>query len=286
MKSNRNQSKSAVASFFHQFALQQIEMASDYVTDNKLDKDVAIHETRRCLKRLRAILRLLKKEVGETIYDRDNRYFRDLGQQLSKLRDTAVVQETFEELQKELSPALAPKTWETIQKDLGGAKQNQKRVLRGVAAKLKIARAQVDNWPLKPEEHIALHKALRKTYQKGCRAMDYAIDNPKAENFHEWRKQVNHLRHQLQILRTMKIKVVKKPLKVGHALAKALGLNNDLAVLTQQLLKLEPTGRENELQKLRQLIQSKQAEYEAEAIRLGHRLYRKSSKSFIQSLFI
>ena len=97
-------------------ALQQIDLAREQLTNSNRQVDEAIHKTRRCLKRLRAMLRLVKKEVGELIYDRDNSYFRNLGRQLSELRDATVIRQTLRDLQTQFPQTLNADTWRIIKK--------------------------------------------------------------------------------------------------------------------------------------------------------------------------
>ena len=287
MDSRKHQHKLAVVPLLHRSALRQIDLALDYVTNPAHETDFAIHETRRCLKRLRAILRLVKKEVGKTIYDRDNQYLRNLGQKLSELRDTTVVGQTLASLQKQFPQILGTSAWKTIKKDLVSAQHSRparKKIMTAIAPKLKIARSRVANWPLEFGEPLKLRKALRKTYKKSQRTMKHTLAEQQAENFHEWRKQVNHLRHQLQILRTMKIGTVKKALKISQALTRTLGLQHDLTVLSQRLSKLNQSGQKTELHRLEKLIKSCQANYATEAIKLGQQLSRKPLKAFIKSI--
>ena len=286
MDSRKYQHKLAVVPLLHQFAFRQIDLALEYITNPAHKTDLAIHETRRCLKRLRAIIRLVKAEVGKTIYDRDNQYLRNLGQKLSELRDATIVGQTLASLQKQFPQILSTSAWKTIKKDLVRAQHRpaRKKVLAAIAPKLKIARSRVANWPLEFGEQIELRKALRKTYKKSQRTMKHTLAEPQAENFHEWRKQVNHLRHQLQILRTMKIGTVNKALKISQALVRTLGLQHDLTVLSQRLSKLHQSGQKTELHTLEKLIKSCQENYAAEAIKLGQRLSRKPLKAFIKSI--
>ena len=147
MKSDKNDP--LLAEKIRSLALQQIDLAREQLTNSNWQVDEAIHETRRSLKRLRAILRLVKNEVGAPIYDRDNSYFRNLGRQLSELRDATVIRQTLGGLQKQFPQTLAADTWRIIKKDLVGSRRIQphKKLMAAVATKLKIARARVENWP-------------------------------------------------------------------------------------------------------------------------------------------
>lgn len=55
------------------------------------DIDTSVHEIRKAIKRVRAILRLVRWDIGEELYQGKNMQFRDLGRQLSELRDYHVI---------------------------------------------------------------------------------------------------------------------------------------------------------------------------------------------------
>src|SRR6201999_1445400 len=54
------------------------------------DGAAAIHGARKDLKKLRAVLRLVREELGEKAYRTQNRRFRDAGRLLSDTRDAEV----------------------------------------------------------------------------------------------------------------------------------------------------------------------------------------------------
>src|SRR4051812_6393354 len=59
----------------------------------------AVHEARRCIKRTRSVLRLVRFAIPET-YARENRRLRDVGRSLSALRDSHALVETLQDLEK------------------------------------------------------------------------------------------------------------------------------------------------------------------------------------------
>ena len=281
-------SKTKVSSLIQQLALQQIDLALHHLTNSTKDADLAIHEMRRCLKRLRAILRLVKEELGETIYDRDNRYLRNLGRRLATLRDAAVRLATLAALKKEFSTQLPASAWRELKKELatvqGQSVQRKKKLLVTVAARVHMARARVEKWALEFDGEAVLSKGLRKAYQRGSRAMGPALKEPTAEKFHEWRKQVNHLRHQLQILQNLKLGKVKATLPEFKSLAEVLGRKNDLAVLSHHFQRVKRQAGAPVGQVLQALIYTCDAALAAEATQLGQRLYKRKSKAFIRQI--
>src|SRR5258707_559913 len=55
------------------------------------DRDEAVHEIRQRFKKVRAVLRLLRDELGEKTYRQHNACFRDAAQPLAELRDAMVL---------------------------------------------------------------------------------------------------------------------------------------------------------------------------------------------------
>src|SRR5437763_13267226 len=49
--------------------------------------EVAVHEARKDMKKLRALLRLARDELGDEVYRRENECFRDAARRLSGFRD-------------------------------------------------------------------------------------------------------------------------------------------------------------------------------------------------------
>src|SRR5665811_762772 len=55
------------------------------------DLDQAVHEARKSMKRLRALLRLIRDTLGENVYRFENDLLRDAGRLIGPVRDSAVL---------------------------------------------------------------------------------------------------------------------------------------------------------------------------------------------------
>jgi hypothetical protein len=74
----------------------QLELASNRLTDSgRKEIGEAIHEARKSLKRLRAVVRLARDPLGDDTYRHENRTFRDAGRKLSDVRDAQVIRAGF-----------------------------------------------------------------------------------------------------------------------------------------------------------------------------------------------
>jgi hypothetical protein len=76
----------------------------------------SIHSTRKDLKKLRSLLRLVRGELGEGLYKSENERYREVGRSLSATRDAQVKAETLRSLleHSEIEPAVerAAASWE------------------------------------------------------------------------------------------------------------------------------------------------------------------------------
>src|SRR6516225_8981442 len=78
--------------------LEQIEIAAAKLAD-KDDISTAIHDARRCLKRLRALLRLIEPGLAEGLYRREDARLAGIGRLLSGARDLDVMRQTLIKLE-------------------------------------------------------------------------------------------------------------------------------------------------------------------------------------------
>src|SRR5215469_8691472 len=77
--------------------LEQIDWAS-YCLTTGTEIDAAIHDSRVCFKKIRAVLRLVREEIGDRDFRAENARYRDAGRRLSAVRDSAVAIDTFDRL--------------------------------------------------------------------------------------------------------------------------------------------------------------------------------------------
>ncbi len=79
-------------------AAEQLGKAIEHLESKEGERDEHIHEGRKATKRLRALVRLVHRELGDEVYALENQWYRDAGQRLSGLRDATVLVETLDRL--------------------------------------------------------------------------------------------------------------------------------------------------------------------------------------------
>ena len=190
----------------------------------------AVHEARKDLKKLRALLRMTRAELGESAFRRENACFRDAGRELAAVRDSDVMLDTLKALK--LPAGMGPKLRRKIQAQRAtGSGDGRSTAAAGVVAMLSEARGRVDGWPLESDSFDALGDGLERTYRRGRRDFRAARTTPSVEALHEWRKRVKELWYHHTVLRELWAPVMQAVGNEAHELADRLGDDHDLAML-------------------------------------------------------
>jgi CHAD domain-containing protein len=242
----------------------------------------AVHGARKDLKKLRAIVRLLRDQVGERTYESQNRCYRDAARALSESRDATVKLETLAALGERV-PDLPPGTFaawrEALERDrdetLGGA--DATAVLESVEL-IEAGRDEIANWDLGRGSWKLIDRGLGRTYKRGRRALRQAEATPVEENFHLWRKRAKDLWYLLRILQPSWPEVLGASAEQAHRLTDLLGEHHDLAVLRTDLTDRSFGAADSEA--LAAAIAAREEELAGAALTLGRRLYAEKPKAF------
>ncbi|HET9800774.1 MAG TPA: CHAD domain-containing protein, partial [Chthoniobacterales bacterium] len=78
---------------------KQIERAIAVATNQKRSNDTPVHEVRKSLKKARAALRLVRKEIGRGLFREQDRCLRDVSRLTSEIRDAEVRLQTVRQFQ-------------------------------------------------------------------------------------------------------------------------------------------------------------------------------------------
>lgn len=198
------------------------------------DRAVAVHETRKCIKRLRALLRLVKPVLAADDFRAENAFLRDIAASLSVSRDLQVMSQTIAELGKEASSGEAehleilkrlmadamstahPCTQPNLKKTTKALRESAKRL-----SKLKLSASAFD----------VVASGFEQTYRQGRRRMEELSAGHSDEASHDWRKRVQAHWRQLNLLRPAWPELFDARIDLARKLAEALGRDHDLALL-------------------------------------------------------
>lgn len=267
---------------------EQIDKALAALDTLQKEPDEAIHDIRKRLKKLRALIRLCRIEVGEEYYKERNTSFRDAGRKLSNLRNLKSMQDSLQALHDSYSEGLKAQVFKGVARQLEKEKEEElkEKIEEGsllVALKqlLEAEKAELENWPVGNEQLYQFMPALRKVYERGYKAFKTARKKPDAAIKHEWRKRVKYLWYHFRLLKAVWPGMWKQYAREWHRLAHVLGNDHDLAVLKQKL-KEEPILESEAIacNLLDSLIVKEIAQCDEEAFILGRRLFAEDPEAF------
>jgi CHAD domain-containing protein len=201
------------------------------------DRKTGIHGTRKCIKRMRSLLRLARPGLDKSAYQRLNDTLRDAGRTLSAARDRDVLLATVSDISAR-SPELRP-TLRHVSSAIGPADDPATSKMQ--AAMVRKARDLVqtaaDEW-----QHLALaddaFETLAEGLKRGMRDLAEAFDATESgdeEAFHDLRKAVQrHWRHMRLVEAGWPAYFVARA-EESKAISELLGKAQDLTLLLHHL---------------------------------------------------
>jgi len=240
------------------------------------DRDVAIHEARKSLKKIRGAMRLMRPEL-DSVYPAENAWFRDVGLRLAQFRDAGAMIETFETLRRKYRAALGRRRLSSIHRGLIARREQHGKideVVLPLAAALRSSAQRIRTWPLTADGFAALAPGLESTFRKGRKAMNRARRAPTPENYHEWRKRVKDHWYHVRLFEKYWTGAMESYEKSLKDLETWLGEDHNLVVLEQTLLD-EPILHTNsaDVELFFQLIAKDHKDLRGKALSTGKHIY-------------
>lgn len=244
-----------------------------------------VHKARKNVKRLRSLLRLIRHEIGNKVYEAENNSLRQIARRLSASRDSDVMVMTLDGISTtyateipegafdELRAALVTKA-ETERTRLGA----HTAAIQGGISELHAMRARVAGWPLPEKGTVAdLKPGVRYIYARGRDASDAAHAKPATERLHTLRRRTKDVVHVAQLLDAASPQAGKIA-KRGEAVNEMLGDDHDLAVLRAGASIHSETLAPGHLDLLKALIDRRRAAIQREATDQAGLLYNRPPK--------
>ena len=258
----------------------QLTEAIDVAGDERRPLNERIHNARTNCKKARALLKLMRSR-NQPRYRHENHAIRNAARQLSRLRDAAVMVETFDATL--LHYAIPRPSFRVVRVALLAhrravtlSRAKVEPLLGAFARRLRKVVKRSEGW--EPDvDFSSMIANFGRTYRSARRALRSVQCKPTGHAFHGWRKATKaHLYH-CRILHgawpaAMKVLVAE----VRH-LANLLGDEHDLTVLrgsVRHLVQRKKLLREEEARtSILALLSSRRDELRTEAVVLGERIY-------------
>lgn len=263
---------------------KQIENAIAIAAGEKETDDTPVHQTRKHLKKARAALRLVRKEIGRGLFERQDRCLRDVGRLISDIRDAEVRLQMVRQLQ-DITQRRGRGLYRELEKMLMLELENFVAAFAEwqtqAVPMLEEAKAATDVWAVDQFSGKQLRRAVQATYKRGCNTLAQARATPSAEKFHEFRTEAKMLWYQLRILRPVNPVVLKTLSDELRSLGDLLGRAHDLSFLDQRLR--DENGKsewQREGHKLLAVIEVSARDLQRGAAELAERFFAERPRDF------
>jgi len=218
-------------------ACEQIDRALEAIRAADEDRaEQAVHEVRRRIKAVRALLRLVRPAFAG--FDLENAAFRDMGRMLAPARDGKILTDTLDALAGQSDVPLDAQRIASLRKRLGGAAAQSRplhRVLAQCEEALIAARVRAAGWSLQADGWDALDVGFARTVRAARRAMRDLAESGDPHCSHEWRKQVKYHWHHMRLLRGVADRPAETRIERATRLADLLGDRHDLDLFVETL---------------------------------------------------
>lgn len=278
--------------------MEQLELAASGFFEDDSQFGLAVHGSRKAIKRVRALLQLIRGELPEKVYTYENGSMRTAARSLGEVRSAAAVAEASMVIKDLYGDLLAEGTFEEMLTRLSQRRDiielralEDPNLVGRLVRSLERAYNRYSSWPTDPDAREvygmgisdtfeAIGPGLHQTYGRGRKEMVQAYADPSAEHFHAWRRRAKDLRHQMEFLAPLWPEVIVGMAMTLHRLGLILGEDHDLAelmVLLRERPDLCPNPRERSL--FAALVSQRRSELQIAAEILGRRVYAEKPSS-------
>jgi len=267
---------------------EQLTAAIDHLSHSEAVLEEPIHEVRKSVKRLRAVLRLMRPVLGSA-YREENAALQEVGRTLSPVRDAHALIETFDELTEKYRKEVGDHHKSRLRQTLLAHRQEREngfdrdQQIPQLVEKLRQICLRAESWPYGKVDIRLLADGVATTLERGSKSYQHAYAASLPENFHDWRKRAKDLRYQLTLLEKLWPEVFAGFLDAAKKLEELLGMDHNLVMLRDTILKrADVVDSDEEIRVLLLLIDTYQRELRIKAEGLGNRIYNEKPKQWIR----
>ncbi len=186
-------------------AKKELASAREQLQRTSPPDDDAIHEARKSVKKVRAVVHLVNRDNGRRLRGSKKR-LRAVSRALSQSRDADAMIVVLQKLLDRQPHLLSEHTLARVRHLLADHKHavvqkaTRERSWKEVVQELRALHAAVKQWSPAHNRFGALAPGLRVTHRRGRKAMAQALARHRAADFHEWRKELKALWYELRLI--------------------------------------------------------------------------------------
>ena len=271
----------SLAAAFGRIAAEEIDLAAAAL--RRPNRGEAVHDARKALKRLRALLRSLRVAFPKKLFRAENRRIAAAGRTISPLRDVHVQLRTLGKLKAAASPVGDHVRRQLLRRQSSFVRRIP-ALRHTVRAMLDVSRQSLATWPLRKATSEDLAAGLKRIYKQGRATFKTARSSPTPGHLHEWRKKSKSLGYGLELIKGLGPAKLSRMIRRSDALTEALGDDHDLFMVLSALNQEHKAAPAADFRPLARRISAKRARLQKRAFKLGGKLYGEKPVSFEQRL--
>jgi CHAD domain-containing protein len=271
-------------------ALRRVAFAELEIAHNALhtppERHSGVHSARKCLKRLRSLLLLVRPGMPEPVFATLTDRLAGIARGLAAARDAAALIDAIDKLEKETGsgPGLGPlqslRAW--LHKRRHAAEQNLEKSAASDAMRgLLELRPSFAGLAVYPDDFRSLAIGLRLCYRATRTSFRHAFTAERDEDLHEWRKGVQHHWRQMQLLTPCWPSELTARAEAARSLSQLLGDDHDISLLIRLIS--TPTmmfGTPEETAAFLKRCRRRHKALRKEARKQGERLFAERARPF------
>jgi CHAD domain-containing protein len=269
-----------------------IERACARIVRPGRDRTEDLHRVRVTIKRLRALLRLIRPVISRTIFEEENERLKKAARRLSPYRDAAVFRKTLKDLAPPRCDRKTRKAFDLVLRDMSPRREVRSRFcmarehgMQSALKDLKNAAGSIRDLLIAAEDWPAIEAGLRREYRITRNWMSRSLSRDDDDEFHAWRIRTKYLFYQLQIIEPAWPTHLARMIKRLKRLEDRLGADHDLIVLKRLLVSTpEEHGGRQAVKTVMRLLRRRSQRLRKNCATLGRSLLSEKPSRFISRL--
>jgi CHAD domain-containing protein len=285
----RLRSQESVTHGLRRIAKKEVQAARDEMRRSAPPSDEAVHEARKSVKKVRAIVELIEADGGKRLGNSRKR-LRSVNRKLSRLRDADAMIEALTKLRSRNARLFSEHTFARVRRLLWSHKQDamnaaeQEQMWESVARTLRKVRRQARRWQPVHGRFGTLARGIRTMHRRGRKSLRRARSSQRAEDFHRWRKAIKALWYELRLIEACD-RTIQRDVDALHRAETLLGDEHNIVVLCAELSKDSSVcGETFDLSRLQSAAGRYQRDLRKKAIAIAGRIFNRTSRDYARGV--
>lgn len=255
-----------------------------------------VHQSRKCLKRVRSLLRIARPIIGEEIFRSENKTYRNLARALARPRDAGALLETIVKFEGrgdlgQYQPLLSEMKRLIVEDKSSFEAELEIIALSNIVETLDASISRWRSMPIEPAGFDELAHGFADSYQRGRDSLKVAIKKDNSFYLHEWRKDVQQTWRHMQLLTLIWPEDIMPRIRLAQEISKLMGTEHDISELLAYIKRHRKRIKQSpELKPLpkpfKRVAKTIQRDLCLHAVERGRRLYAFEAKAIADAMSV